>query len=628
MDEKQEKINQLLENNKRYYPTDGKGNIDEWGAVIKRQVEAFELQKQLQDKVKVHQMQNYGQKQQLWFIYHFRQELEKELQQQEDKKRILEMEKIVDRDNVQKEAQYVKMIEEAQKELERQKKQSMSEQLKMTIDQKNKAVQDMRRQEQQRDYENIQNALRQKEMLDQADLEKRRMQKELLLMDNNQSRRMRQIKDEQQKYLDMEAEERAKNNLTYFSGYEQRLNENQIRLKQFDENQRRIRENYNQYVASPQANKLSQEAFRQMRDQQEIETRNMSLQQQEERNKQLIKLQNQNSLNMQILQKQQLNQVNDKDILAQQMSNSTNVAKQMEEEQALLKKQKQAAYKEMLDQQSSIKNQIRTHGNMTEVEKQMNKDDLIAWKNYDNNQYSMIPGVSNQKKILDRSQFGYVGKDGSQQVQMLNMKSPMKNPDKFQEHQERMKQYGFSRDVRDVYSNVNKGANNAYGSRANLNNSLIVDQQKNRSNFTSLGNTNKSQDQIDYTADDLRDAGLQQNILSQNNSKELLLEKQNINYSANQMSSNRNSLVQNQRQNNFGKGTPNLLYHQYDTIQQPDYQYNQASNGIIGGGGQINSPMYQNNGHIQSQMRSSSINGGIKQARDRSLINAGNSILL
>ena len=48
---------------------------------------------------------------------------------------------------------------------------------------------------------------------------------------------------------------------------------------------------------------------------------------------------------------------------------------------------------------------------MTGVEKQMNKDDLIAWKNYDNNQYSLIPGVSNQKKVLDRSQFGYANKD-------------------------------------------------------------------------------------------------------------------------------------------------------------------------------------------------------------------------
>lgn len=42
------------------------------------------------------------------------------------------------------------------------------------------------------------------------------------------------------------------------------------------------------------------------------------------------------------------------------------------------------------------------HGNMTGVEKQMNKDDLIAWKNYDNNQYSLIPGFSTNKKFLER----------------------------------------------------------------------------------------------------------------------------------------------------------------------------------------------------------------------------------
>lgn len=61
----------------------------------------------------------------------------------------------------------------------------------------------------------------------------------------------------------------------------------------------------------------------------------------------------------------------------------------------------------MLDQQTALRSQMRMHGNMTGVEKQLNKDDLLAWKNFDNNQYSLIPGVSNQKKILDRSQFGY-----------------------------------------------------------------------------------------------------------------------------------------------------------------------------------------------------------------------------
>ena len=31
-----------MENNQRYYPRDPKGNLDEWGAVIKRQTEAYQ----------------------------------------------------------------------------------------------------------------------------------------------------------------------------------------------------------------------------------------------------------------------------------------------------------------------------------------------------------------------------------------------------------------------------------------------------------------------------------------------------------------------------------------------------------------------------------------------------------
>ena len=33
----------------------------------------------------------------------------------------------------------------------------------------------------------------------------------------------------------------------------------------------------------------------------------------------------------------------------------------------------------------------------------MNKEDLFAWKLYDNNQYSMIPGVSSSKIFMDRN---------------------------------------------------------------------------------------------------------------------------------------------------------------------------------------------------------------------------------
>lgn len=36
---------------------------------------------------------------------------------------------------------------------------------------------------------------------------------------------MRLLRDEQQRLQDMDAEERAKNNFTYFNGYDQRQNE-------------------------------------------------------------------------------------------------------------------------------------------------------------------------------------------------------------------------------------------------------------------------------------------------------------------------------------------------------------------------------------------------------------------
>jgi hypothetical protein len=40
---------------------------------------------------------------------------------------------------------------------------------------------------------------------------------------------------------------------------------------------------------------------------------------------------------------------------------------------------------------------------MTEVEKKINKEDLKAYKDFDNTQYSMIPGIQGQKNFYDRS---------------------------------------------------------------------------------------------------------------------------------------------------------------------------------------------------------------------------------
>ena len=48
------------------------------------------------------------------------------------------------------------------------------------------------------------------------------------------------------------------------------------------------------------------------------------------------------------------------------------------------KRNNQQQYKDMLDQQLEVKNQFKMYGNMSSVEKNINKVDLNAYKNYDN----------------------------------------------------------------------------------------------------------------------------------------------------------------------------------------------------------------------------------------------------
>lgn len=98
----------------------------------------------------------------------------------------------------------------------------------------------------------------------------------------------------------------------------------------------------------------------------------------------------------------------------------------------------------------------------------MNKDDLLAWKNYDNNQYSLIPGISVQKKTLDRDAL-----KNSNSANALNKSALI--GDKFQERQDMMKQYGFSRDPRDAYASSGQNEPRMGGLRVDLNESMDID---------------------------------------------------------------------------------------------------------------------------------------------------------
>jgi len=40
------------------------------------------------------------------------------------------------------------------------------------------------------------------------------------------------------------------------------------------------------------------------------------------------------------------------------------------------------------------------YGNMSSIEKALNKNDLNAYKNYDNRQYSLVPGIQHAKHVI------------------------------------------------------------------------------------------------------------------------------------------------------------------------------------------------------------------------------------
>lgn len=57
------------------------------------------------------------------------------------------------------------------------------------------------------------------------------------------------------------------------------------------------------------------------------------------------------------------------------------------------------SYKTELDRQLGIKQGMRAYGNMSAVEKQLNKADLQAYKNYENSNKALIPGIQNQAPV-------------------------------------------------------------------------------------------------------------------------------------------------------------------------------------------------------------------------------------
>ena len=88
LESKEKKIAEMLDQNKRYYPNDARGNIDEWGAVLKRQTD---LHNQQQTELQMRNKQA---------IEHYGMQLEKQLQNKDDVRLINEAQRMSEREQI------------------------------------------------------------------------------------------------------------------------------------------------------------------------------------------------------------------------------------------------------------------------------------------------------------------------------------------------------------------------------------------------------------------------------------------------------------------------------------------------------------------------------------------------
>ena len=75
--------------------------------------------------------------------------------------------------------------------------------------------------------------------------------------------------------------------------------------------------------------------------------------------------------------------------------NTNKLLNQREED---VRKSTVAQYKELLDKQVAYNQKAKMYGNMSQVEKKLNHIELSAFKNYDNLNYALIPGINSNKE--------------------------------------------------------------------------------------------------------------------------------------------------------------------------------------------------------------------------------------
>jgi len=416
--------------------------IDEWGAVIKNQSEAFKRMEEDQQRKQKVDMQNYGQELESEVFNKLRKNKDSDMEQKRLEYSIaLEKKAELDRmnlSNLEKKKQMQSILSADYETAMRQKNQQ-SQYDRMSDLEKGKMANDK--------------ASKELNYLNQSEKDKKNMIKDIL---NNaksvhDGTRANQDKD---KYMD--AFEQQK----YIQDLEKRQNDQDMakvsRYNKFNDFQNKNAQFYNREVINPKMQKDMQ--FNENIRRQGDEARQKAANDEEMRNmtKKNMAMQARMGQETQMKSKNEGYQAT----AAEHRYDEFNTRaierdyNNLKNQDLAEKKHRQSNYKQMLDNQKKTREYMNMYGNMTGIEKQMNRNDLSAFKNYDNKTYALIPGLNStshapSKKVIDdkMNKFNITGK----------------RERSHEEENEKMNQFGLTRDVT-LMKNPQYYSNNAHKS--------------------------------------------------------------------------------------------------------------------------------------------------------------------
>ena len=209
------------------------------------------------------------------------------------------------------------------------------------------------------------------------------------------------------------------------------------RYAKFQQQQRQVEQQYYQTVKAPQIEKEIEEMERQRRQAEVMLKQSGDIEEVKQSLKRDFFMNNRQLLLKQLEDKEKMKsmELKMKNYDLEEVQQKVNQSKNMEFLQQNYDKQKKINYKAMLDNQINVRNQLQLYGNMTSVEKQINKQDLEAYKNMEVTYNSMLPGLNNA--------MNYKAIDGSAALSSSLSKSRGGAP--VLENMKRLDQYGYNR---------------------------------------------------------------------------------------------------------------------------------------------------------------------------------------